>query len=178
MGPSGYCAPSTHVEVKGRILIDATTLTIGQLARRFGLNASAIRYYEATGVLPEPARSGGQRRYGPDAVRRMEVLDVAKRAGFSLDEARILLQSAEAGTPAFASLRELAASKLPEVEAFLTRAQAMRDWLLTASACSCATLDACSLFDPHRESATQPAPPQPLRITHIGGRAQASPRAG
>lgn len=108
----------------------------------------------------------------------MEVLDVAKRAGFSLDEARVLLQRAEAGTPAFASLRELAARKLPEVDELITRAHAMRDWLLTATACSCTTLDACALFDPHRESATPRGTPQPLRITHIGGRAQASPRAG
>jgi len=36
--------------------MDDTTLTIGQLAQRFGLNTSAIRYYEAHGVLPEPAR--------------------------------------------------------------------------------------------------------------------------
>src|SRR5262245_13762335 len=92
------------------------TLTIGALARRFDLNTSAIRYYERVGVLPAPARESGQRRYGPDAVRRLEVLDVAKRAGFSLDEARVLLQTAEAGTPAHQALRALAARKLPEIE--------------------------------------------------------------
>jgi MerR family transcriptional regulator, redox-sensitive transcriptional activator SoxR len=123
-----------------------TKLTIGQLAQRFGLNASAIRYYERVGVLPEPDREHGQRRYGPEAVRRLEVLDVAKRAGFSLGEARVLLQRSEAGTPAFESLRELAARKLPEVEALVTRAEAMRAWLVTASDCSCKTLDACALF--------------------------------
>jgi MerR-like DNA binding protein len=69
----------------------------------------------------------------------MQVLDVAKGAGFSLDEARVQLQHAEAetGTPAFESLRELAARKLPEVQALITRAQAMRSWLLTATDCSC-----------------------------------------
>jgi MerR family redox-sensitive transcriptional activator SoxR len=123
------------------------TLTIGQLARRCGLNTSAIRYYEANGVLPEPIRVSGQRRYGPDAIRRLEVLDVAKRAGFSLDDARVLLQSAEAGTPAFEALRELAAHKLPDVEALINRAQAMRAWLLTATDCSCTSLDVCALFD-------------------------------
>jgi len=138
--------------------MDTTTLTIGQLAQRFGLNTSAIRYYEANGILPEPARDNGQRRYGPDAVRRMEVLDVAKRAGFSLDEARILLQSADSGTPAFTSLRDLAARKLPEVEALIERAQAMRDWLLTATDCSCTTLDACALFAPKGGHAAQSGP--------------------
>lgn len=148
--------------------IDGATLTIGQLARRFALNTSAIRYYEANGILPEPVRKSGQRRYGPDAVRRLEVLDVAKRAGFTLDEARVLLQSAEAGTPAFESLRDLAARKLPEVDALISRAQAMRTWLLTATDCSCTTLDVCALFDPDAQapSTRQSAP---LRITRVAG---------
>jgi MerR family redox-sensitive transcriptional activator SoxR len=124
------------------------SLTIGRLARRFGLKTSAIRYYEAVGVLPAPLRERGQRRYGPDAIRRLEVLEVAKRAGFSLAEARVLLQSTEAGSPAYEALRELAARKLPEVEALIARAQAMRAWLRAAEECSCATFDVCALFEP------------------------------
>ncbi|MEA2281185.1 MAG: hypothetical protein QOK21_1792 [Solirubrobacteraceae bacterium] len=123
-------------------------LTIGQLAERVGLNTSAIRYYERVGILPAPDREGGQRRYGKDAIRRLKVLAVAKRAGFSLDEARLLLRSADAGTPAFEALRDLAERRLPDVEALIERAQAMRTWLLTATDCSCTTLDACALFDP------------------------------
>ena len=144
------------------------TLTIGQLARRFGLNTSAIRYYEANGVLPEPTRVSGQRRYGPDAIRRMEVLDVAKRAGFSLDEARVLLQGADAGTPAFESLRALAARKLPEVQSLIERAEAMRAWLLTATDCSCTSLDICGLFD-RDHATTAETDSAPLRITRVAG---------
>ena len=123
------------------------TLTIGQLAQRAGLATSAIRFYERTGVLPEPARVSGQRRYGPDAVRRLEVLEVAKRAGFSLDEAKLLLQSADAGTPAFEAVRELAERKLPDIEALISRAQEMRTWMVAATDCSCTSLDVCALFD-------------------------------
>jgi MerR family redox-sensitive transcriptional activator SoxR len=124
-----------------------TVLTIGQLAARFGINASAIRFYERTGILPPPDRVSGQRRYGPDAIRRLEVLEVAKRAGFTLEETKVLLQSAESGTPAFEALRELAARKLPDIEALIERAQAMRHWMLTATDCSCTSLDVCALFD-------------------------------
>ena len=141
-----------------------TMLTIGQLAHRVGLNTSAIRYYERVGVLPAPEREGGQRRYGEDAVRRLEVLEVAKQAGFSLDEARVLLQSADAGTPAFEALRDLARRRLPDVEALIERAQAMRSWLLTATDCTCTTLDACALFN---VSATPGADARPLRITQV-----------
>jgi MerR family redox-sensitive transcriptional activator SoxR len=142
------------------------TLTIGQLADRFGINASAIRFYERRGVLPVPDRVSGQRRYGVDAIRRLEVLEVAKRAGFTLEEARVLLQSAEAGTPAFEAIRDLAERKLPDVEALITRAEAMRDWLRTATACGCASLDACGLFSTEGPAA--------LTIQHVG---RASARA-
>jgi MerR family transcriptional regulator, redox-sensitive transcriptional activator SoxR len=144
----------------------ATQLTIGQLAQHFGLNTSAIRYYERVGVLPEPVRESGQRRYGPDAIRRLEVLEVAKRAGFTLDEARLLLQRTDAGSPAFEAVRDLAARKLPELDALIERAQAMRAWMLTATDCSCTTLDVCALFDGQPHSADEA--PEPLRVTFVG----------
>jgi MerR family redox-sensitive transcriptional activator SoxR len=123
------------------------TLTIGEVAGAVGLNTSAIRYYEAVGVLPEPAREGGQRRYTEETVRRLRVIDVAKRAGFSLDEARVLLATGDEGAPASEQLRELALRKLPEVDALIERAGAMRRWLSTAAECQCETLDVCALFD-------------------------------
>ena len=120
---------------------------------------------------PSRRACSGQRRYGPDAVRRLEVLDVAKRAGFSLDEARVLLQSAEAGTPAFEALRELAADKLPDVEALIDRAQAMRAWLLTATDCSCTSLDVCALFDRDEAPATASGGAERLHVTRVGSMA-------
>jgi MerR family redox-sensitive transcriptional activator SoxR len=152
--------------------MDETALTIGQLAQRFGLKTSAIRYYERVGVLPEADREHGQRRYGPDTVRRLEVLEVAKRAGFTLDEARVLLERSDAGSPAFESLRELAARKLPDVDALIARAQTMRAWLLTATDCSCTTLDVCDLFAPDKQHPPEPEHAEPLRITHVRRAAQ------
>jgi MerR family redox-sensitive transcriptional activator SoxR len=132
---------------------DAAVLTIGEVARQAGVNASAIRYYERVGILPAPERVSGQRRYAPEAVRRLGVIDVAKQAGFTLDETRALLH-ADADSAAHAELRDLADRKLPEVEALIARAQAMRDWLLTARGCTCDTLDVCALFEPERVSST------------------------
>ena len=135
------------------------TLTIGELARRFECNTSAIRYYERVGVLPEPPRESGRRRYDADAVRRLETLQAAKQAGFTLAEVRLLLQRSEAGDPLHEALRELAARKLPEVEQLLARTITLREWLLAAADCTCETLDACALFaraDPGRNSAGVP----------------------
>lgn len=121
-------------------------LSIGEVARQTGLRTSAIRYYEAVGVLPPADRERGQRRYTAGTVRRLEVLDVAKRAGFTLDEARVLLATGDDGTPAHEQIRELAARKLPEVDALIERATAMRAWLSTATGCRCESLDVCTLF--------------------------------
>ena len=126
-------------------------LTIGEVARQAGVSTSAIRYYERVAVLPEPERRSGQRRYTHETIRRLGVIDVAKQAGFSLDETRALLH-ADADSAAHAALCELADRKLPEVEALIARAQAMRDWLLVARGCTCDTLDVCGLFGSHRAS--------------------------
>ena len=114
--------------------MEEATLTIGEVARRAGLKTSAIRYYESVGLLPEPPRESGQRRYGDDTLRRLQVIDVAKRAGFSLDEARVLLATGDGGPPAHAQLRELAERKLPEVDELIARAQAMRRGCVTPAA--------------------------------------------
>jgi MerR family transcriptional regulator, redox-sensitive transcriptional activator SoxR len=127
-------------------LIDDATLSIGQVAGRAGLRVSAIRYYEAEGLLPEALRVGGRRRYSEDVFARLGVIDVAKRAGFSLEDIRTLLDARDAGEPAHTPLQELAERKLPEVEELIERAEAVRLWLEAARACGCETLDVCALF--------------------------------
>ncbi|HSS03642.1 MAG TPA: MerR family transcriptional regulator [Solirubrobacterales bacterium] len=124
------------------------TLSIGEVADRAGISVSAIRFYERRGLLPEPERAGGQRRYTDAAVQRLGVIGAAKHAGFSLDEIGVLLSSTDAGAPAHEQLRALASRKLPEVDALIERAQAMRNWLFVASECGCETLDACALLRP------------------------------
>lgn len=122
------------------------TLGIGEVAREAGLSVSAIRFYERNGLLPEAERVGGKRRFGVDVVRRLGVIDVAKQAGFSLDEIRALLDSIDRGAPAHEELQALADRKLPEMDALIERARAMRDWLAVASECGCESLDDCALF--------------------------------
>ena len=135
--------------------MDEDKLTIGEVAQRAGLNTSAIRYYERSGVLPEPARESGQRRYDEDTVRQLQVIGVAKRAGFSLRDAQTLLAAESGGDAGYPQLRELAARRLPDVEAQIVRAQAMREWLEAATDCSCATLDVCALFDDRPRARTE-----------------------
>jgi MerR family redox-sensitive transcriptional activator SoxR len=122
------------------------TLSIGEVAKEAGVNVSAIRFYERKGLLPEPERVGGQRRYTAVTVQRLAMIDAAKQAGFSLEEVGELLIATDRGAPAYEQLRTLAARKLPEVEALIKQAQSMREWLVAAGECECERLDACALF--------------------------------
>jgi DNA-binding transcriptional MerR regulator len=121
-------------------------LRIGEVALRARVSIPAIRFYEKRGLLPEPERVGGKRRYDEDAVDRLGTIEVAKQAGFSLDEIRLLLDSVDRGDPAHEQLRLLAARKLPELEALIARSEAMRDWLTVARDCRCDSLEGCALF--------------------------------
>jgi len=126
--------------------MEEAKLSIGEVAGKAGASVSAIRYYERRGLLPEPQRLGGQRRYPGSTVRRLGVIAIAKEAGFSLDEVGVLLTSTDQGAPAGKQLRALAAGKLAEIDALIERATAMRGWLAAADECSCETLDICALF--------------------------------
>ena len=126
--------------------MDEASLSIGDVADRAGVNVSAIRFYERRGLLSEPERVGGQRRYTAATIQRLGVIDVAKQAGFSLDEVGVLLASADEGAPAHEQLRALATRKLRQVDALIERAEAMRAWLTAAGACGCESFEACDLF--------------------------------
>jgi MerR family redox-sensitive transcriptional activator SoxR len=132
------------------------SLTIGEVARRAGVSVSAIRYYERHGLLPEAERVSGRRRYTDEVIERLGIIDVAKRAGFSLAEVGTLLHSIDEGAPAHEQLQALAARKLPEVDALIARAEAMREWLTTAGACDCASLGDCALFTPDKSPGAEP----------------------
>jgi DNA-binding transcriptional MerR regulator len=68
-----------------------TPIKIGALAARTGTSTPTIRYYESIGLLPPPARAGSQRRYGPDAVRRLTFIRRCRDFGFPVDQVRALV---------------------------------------------------------------------------------------
>jgi MerR family transcriptional regulator, redox-sensitive transcriptional activator SoxR len=124
---------------------DGSHMRIGQVAERAGVRVSLIRYYEDIGLLPEPDRVSGQRRYDESVLRRLAVIDVAQRAGLSLEEIKELVD--HGNDPVSARLRELAERRLPEIDALIDRAQHVRSWLELATGCGCQAIDDCALFD-------------------------------
>jgi len=118
-------------------------MTIGEVARRAGLQASAIRYYEKIGLLPKTQRIGGQRRYETGVLNYLEVIDVAKRAGFRMDEIRHLFHGFGKGIPAFHRWQLLAQRKITEMDDLIARAKKMKRLLKKADHCKCLDLEDC-----------------------------------
>jgi MerR family redox-sensitive transcriptional activator SoxR len=125
---------------------EESLLTIGQVADRAGLNTSHIRFYERVGVLPRPERVSGQRRYREEVLHRLSIIDVAQRAGLSLEEIAPLTGPENRSADAGRHIRALAGEKLPRIDALIARAQAVRHWLEVAQHCDCARVDVCGLF--------------------------------
>lgn len=116
-------------------------LTIGEVARRAEVAPTTLRYYEQVGLLPAPARRGGQRRYDETVLGRLEVIRLCKAAGFSLEEITVLFGDDAPGRPAS---RTLAQAKLAEIDvqlATLAQARAIIEW---GMACRCPSIDDCS----------------------------------
>jgi MerR family redox-sensitive transcriptional activator SoxR len=121
-------------------------MTIGEVAARADLNTSHIRYYERVGVLPAPERLSGRRRYTEDVLHRLAIIDIAQRAGLTLDEISDLTGPENTGAKAGERIRAIAQHKLPDVARLIARAQAVKAWLEVASTCDCETVDVCELF--------------------------------
>ncbi len=122
------------------------TMTIGEVARQVGVAPSAIRYYEEIGLLPPPARVNGRRRYDASTVQRLQVVERAQRAGFTLDEIRELFFGFAVGTHPHMRWETLARRKLAELDEQRSRIQAMQDLLREELRCGCLTMEQCTVW--------------------------------
>lgn len=142
------------------------SLRIGELASELGLNPKTLRYYEAIGLLPQPARNAaGYRLYGAVERERLHFIAKAKALGFTLQEIGEILALRDAGTEPCPHVQALIDQKLEAVTAQLRLLQGLRSELqvLRAEArnttCSCTPI--CSIIELH----TSPPPAAPQAIT-------------
>lgn len=118
-------------------------LSISDVARRFGLRPSALRYYEQIGIISPPPRSGGQRRYDATALHRLAVVQRGRQLGFTLAEILELFVGFQAETAASERWQRLSARKLAELDATLARIKSMKRLLRRMQRCGCRTLEQC-----------------------------------
>ena len=118
-------------------------MTIGEVAGRCGLSASAIRYYEQSGLLPKPPRTGGRRIYGEGILDRITFLQHARESGFTIAEIKLLSGASAPSKPLSAKMRQLAARKIEEVDRLIERANMMKAMLTRSLRCQCLDTEEC-----------------------------------
>ncbi|MGH9151611.1 MAG: redox-sensitive transcriptional activator SoxR [Acidimicrobiales bacterium] len=124
-------------------------LTIGALSERTGVAASALRFYEAEGLITSTRTPGGQRRYRRDAIRRVSFVRVAQQVGLSLGEIREALSSLPAGrTPDRRDWERLSRSWRSRLDARIALLEGLRDRLDGCIGCGCLSLAVCRLANP------------------------------
>jgi len=121
-----------------------SNMSIGHVAQICGLAPSAIRYYEKVGLLPKATRVSRQRRYGPEAIGRLRLLQVVREAGCTIAETRTLVAGFSATTPPATRWRTLAKRKLAEIEAQMTKLRHMQVLLESSFRCQCLSIEDCA----------------------------------
>lgn len=118
-------------------------LLIGEVARRAGVAASVLRYYEKVGLLPPPAREGKRRQYDLHILGRVRIVLLARSAGFSVAETRTFLKGFPADATPALRWRQMAKRKITELDDQIARVTQMKEILDASFDCQCRTLEDC-----------------------------------
>ncbi|MCT2582633.1 helix-turn-helix domain-containing protein [Actinophytocola gossypii] len=132
-----------------------TNLDIAEVARRSGVPASTLRYYEEKGLIASAGRRGIRRQFDATVLERLALILVGRSAGFTLDE--IALMFAPDGRPRID--RAALTAKADELDATITKLTAMRDGLRHAAACPAPSHPECPTFRRILEKAVPGAAP-------------------
>jgi MerR family redox-sensitive transcriptional activator SoxR len=121
-------------------------VSIGELADKARVRASALRYWEQRGLLPGAHREGGRRVWPATTIRRVALIKMAQRAGFTLAEIAQLVAS-DSSPSAARQWREMAARKLPELDRHIAQTQTLRQAVADCLECGCMNFDRCLLLE-------------------------------
>ena len=126
----------------------AEEITIGELAARSGVAASALRFYETRGLIASTRTAGGQRRYARAMLRRVAFVQAAQRIGLTLDEiADVLRVLPERRTPTRDDWARLSRSWRGILEERIAHLERVRTRLTSCIGCGCLSLDTCGLLN-------------------------------
>jgi len=129
-------------------------LSIGEVAARSGVATSALRFYEAQGLLASQRTSGNQRRYERAVLRRVALIRAGRAAGIPLERIRAALDTLPAGrTPTRRDWERLSRVWRSDLDEQIAMLHAVRDRLTTCIGCGCLSIDACTLLNPDDEAA-------------------------
>jgi MerR family redox-sensitive transcriptional activator SoxR len=131
-------------------------LTVGQVAARSGVAVSALRFYEAKGLIRSERTAGNQRRYPRAVLRRVAVIKAAQRRGMPLAAVREALAALPQGrAPSPADWRRMSAKWRSALDERIAGLKALRDRLDRCIGCGCLSLQHCWLRNPDDRMAAQ-----------------------
>jgi MerR family transcriptional regulator, redox-sensitive transcriptional activator SoxR len=134
--------------------VAAAELTIGEVARRTGVAASALRFYETSGLISAARTNGNQRRYERATLRRIAFIQAGKAAGIPLAEIHAALDRLPATrAPNRRDWEQLSQRWRDDLERRIETLVALRDRLTGCIGCGCLSLDTCYLLNPEDEAA-------------------------
>ena len=129
-------------------------LTIGEVAARSGLAPSAIRFYEAEGLIRAERTDSGRRAFRRHVLRRLAFISSAQRVGLTLKEiADALATLPPDRAPTKAQWARLSRSWRGRLDERIAELERLRDDLSTCIGCGCLSLQTCRLFNPDDEAA-------------------------
>jgi MerR family transcriptional regulator, redox-sensitive transcriptional activator SoxR len=128
---------------------DIHDLTVGQLSARSGVAVSALRFYEARGLIASRRTAGNQRRYPRHMLRRVAFIRASQRVGLPLATIKQALdQLGDSRTPTRSDWARLSAAWRDDLDARIGQLQRLRDNLTGCIGCGCLSLDTCRLANP------------------------------
>jgi len=127
----------------------AESLTIGEVARRSGVAASALRFYEERGLISSERAGSGHRRYPRPVLRRVAFIVFAQRVGLSLEEiAAELDKLPDQGVPRRRDWSRLSKGWSERIDARIAELERLKGGLTECIGCGCLSLDRCKLANP------------------------------
>ncbi len=129
--------------------VSGKQLQRAELARRTGCNLETIRYYEKTGMIPDPPRTAsGYRVYDEAHVARLQFILRAREPGFSIDEIRGLLDLVDGGTQTCAEVKERTERHLADIRDKIADLKRIEQVLAaTAAQCSGEDVPECPVLE-------------------------------
>ncbi len=124
-------------------------LTIGEVARRSGVAASALRFYEERGLIASERHGSGHRRYRRHVLRRIAFIVFAQRVGLTLDEiGGELAKLPPGGVPTRRDWSHLSRGWARRIDERIAELERLRAGLTECIGCGCLSLDRCGLTNP------------------------------
>lgn len=117
-------------------------MDIAEVAKRSGVPASTLRYYEEKGLIASLGRQGARRRFAPGVLDQLALIALGQAAGFSLDEIGAMFSPD--GQPSID--RKMLSAKADEIDRKIKRLKAMSHGLRHAAACPAPSHVECPTF--------------------------------